>query len=793
MGRRHAVLRELGPLFVIAALSVGLLWRVTLLGKTMVPADLLLLMEPWRHHSYAFPEFRRVGNPLLDAIQQFYPWRKFAGELLAKGTIPLWNPYELCGNPFVGNNQSAIFYPETWLHAIIPTERALGWATALHFFTAGSLMYWFLRTLSLRRVSALLGAVAFMCNGFFVGWLCFPSFRSVPAWLPGLFAVTERVAQRREGEWWTIGGLFIALQFLAGNLHISMYVLVFFGAYVAFRALGVFRMGERGGALTLLGGGIGALILGGLIASVQLLPTLELASMSSRAAGMSFCQILKHGTPWPHLLTALMPDLFGNPVDYNYWGENLGPIPRAYTETAWYVGVLPLLLAPAAFWMKPRGRAWFWLAMLGVGVALAFGTPLNALFYYLVPGAKALSGIGRAIIIASTALCVLAALGLEALLANLDAQSAISVPRYATIIAGVLAGIGLLGGAWVWVQTGALEEVYPWLGTYTVLQIGRFLLFLGSSAILIALLPRYRRTASIGLVAVLSLDLGLFVSKFIPATRPEYLHIRTRTLEILSRETEPFRWLSVGPNAIRRMAPNTNMIVGLEDIQGSDSLEIGPYRRLWRAICTEDLGFLQPNPSHPAIDMLNVKYVHSFQELPSIPGLTLLSSSEGWLYRNEEALPRAYCARRVALVRTHEKAFRQITARDRAAAVCPVVTLPQALPVPSAQSSSVRLAHVRYEGPNHALVESTFEAGEWVILTDTFYPGWHVYADGMERPIVPANYCFRGIQLHDKCSRVEFVYQPASFRVGAFTGLCGLALFAGIGTVRLSRVGRECG
>jgi hypothetical protein len=427
---RRRTARELVPLLLIAALAVGFLWRMTLGGKVMLPGDLLLLMEPWRHYSRQFPEFEQVSNPILDAVQQFYPWRKYAGESLREGVVPLWNPHELCGNPFVGNNQSAVFYPETWLHALMPTEWALGWSTALYFLLTGSLTYWFLRIVQLRRSAALLGAVAFMFNGFIIGWLCFPSFRSVPGWLPGMLVGCEMCVRRKHMGWAAISALCIGMQFLAGNLHISMIVLIVFAAYVAVRSAGAWLSGERKAALVAVGGALVATVVGGLLAAAQLLPALELAGMSSRAGGITYAGVLKHAIAPSYLLAALMPDLFGNPVDYNHWGGELGQTYRAYTETAWYVGVAPLLLAPAAFWRRPRSQTWFWAAMLLVGIALAMGTPLYALVYYLVPGAKSLSGLGRSILISSTALAVLGALGLDVLLHRAE-EDAAAVRKYA--------------------------------------------------------------------------------------------------------------------------------------------------------------------------------------------------------------------------------------------------------------------------------------------------------------------------------------------------------------------------
>ncbi len=51
---------------------------------------------------------------------QFYPWRKFAFDMIRTGQLPLWNPYLGNGTPLIANYQSAIFYPPNWLSLILP-------------------------------------------------------------------------------------------------------------------------------------------------------------------------------------------------------------------------------------------------------------------------------------------------------------------------------------------------------------------------------------------------------------------------------------------------------------------------------------------------------------------------------------------------------------------------------------------------------------------------------------------------------------------------------------------------
>jgi len=63
-----------------------------------------------------------------------------------------------------------------------------------------------------------------------------------------------------------------------------------------------------------------------------------------------------------------------------------------------------------------------------------------------------------------------------------------------------------------------------------------------------------------------------------------------------------------------------------------------------------------------------------------------------------------------------------------------------------------------------------------LVLSDTFYPGWTVTVDGVQRPIFRTNYMFRGVVLEPGTHRVEFSYWPTHLSLGI--GICAVALAA---------------
>ncbi len=836
-GRWTGIWRSFRCLLFLAALALVPLSPCLFGDCVLLPADLLMVMQPFSAHSHEMG-FSRVSNPILDAVQQFWPWRKYAGEQLRQGTIPLWNPYMLSGTPFVANNQSAVFYPETWLFALMTPERAFGWAAALYLFASGSFMFCLLRTLSLRRRAALLGAVAWMYNGFVVGWMCLPSFRSVPGWLPLILCAYEKARRSSPGGQWpwvALGALAVGLQFLAGNLHISFYVILIFGLYVLATAC----FGRRNHS-TLRSLGAAALIAAGgvALASIQLLPTLELVARSQRR-GVTYADSLTYRLPWLYVFAGLMPDLFGNPVDYNHWGCFLGQQYRAYTETAWYTGAFTVVLAVFALVRHPSRSVYFWGGLIVLAFALALGSPLNLLFRVAVPGFRQLPGINRAIVMACFALPMLAAWGVQRLLESSREPGSLSTDlRALRHVLAALVVVAFGGAVWAWMVSAPYEGGGIPVGSQPWIQWARFAALAVVSAELVVLALRQGRPLWAGAVLLLlAVDVGYFGAHFIPLVSAKYVRPPSEIVSRLEAMQDrartlgrPFRLLSVGQNSLRdRMPPNVPMIFGLQDVQGSDSLSYGRYAQLLAAVSDERLGFSQPAWDHPLARTLGVAALVGAIDLPSSTQFRLtLTEGEGRLY----VLPPFawWRAQRASYVRgaiDDAEMLRLTTdAQQDPARWSPVAFVEDLKRLDSMAHGSdsghpmgaklgqgpcprggwwtvgsfgaqLRPVFLQELGPNALrLLPATptrpapsgneyvstfslarFMPGDFLVLHDTYFPGWRAYVNGEQAPILCVDYCFRGVVVPDgpPADRVDFVYEPTSCKLGGFLSVLALA------------------
>ena len=78
--------------------------------------------------------------------------------------------------------------------------------------------------------------------------------------------------------------------------------------------------------------------------------------------------------------------------------------------------------------------------------------------------------------------------------------------------------------------------------------------------------------------------------------------------------------------------------------------------------------------------------------------------------------------------------------------------------------------------------ENTF-----LVLSDTYFPGWKVYVDGNKGEIYRANYTFRAVPLNAGIHKIEFAYDPISFKLGAIVTFLAIMGCVGVGLVTRRR------
>ena len=98
----------------------------------------------------------------------------------------------------------------------------------------------------------------------------------------------------------------------------------------------------------------------------------------------------------------------------------------------------------------------------------------------------------------------------------------------------------------------------------------------------------------------------------------------------------------------------------------------------------------------------------------------------------------------------------------------------------SASDSTPGSARLVSYASDDVRVHTSASSDAFLVLTDTYYPGWRVWVDGAERNILRTNYSFRGIMLIAGHHTIELMYEAKSFELGlSIAGITSAALVAG--------------
>ena len=113
--------------------------------------------------------------------------------------------------------------------------------------------------------------------------------------------------------------------------------------------------------------------------------------------------------------------------------------------------------------------------------------------------------------------------------------------------------------------------------------------------------------------------------------------------------------------------------------------------------------------------------------------------------RIPNALPRAYVAHAVEIVPDDSAALHVLRDKEFDPAQKVVIEgRPQGL---SLSGEGISPATVRQRSPQDIIVDTESSQDGVLVLTDSDYPGWHALVDGREKPILHANYLFRGVEI----------------------------------------------
>ncbi|HEX9045772.1 MAG TPA: YfhO family protein [Verrucomicrobiae bacterium] len=748
----------------LAAVLALLLHESLFEGKGLLPADGMMSFPPWE-------DLKGPSNILLaDQFLVFIPQKEFVYQQFQHGHFPLWNPYIDCGVPNLGSFQGALLFPINLLLLPLAPFYASGIAAFLKLFLAGWFTMLYLRSLGASNSGAFLSGLVFSLSAFMIVWLGHPHVNSA-MWMPLLLYLMERFFQNVRAR---LPVLRISLAFavvcgfglLGGHPPTMVHMAFFAGAYFLFR----WWPHRREMPVRLAGLLVGAAIVGFLLAAPAVLPFFEYDRHSSEALSSNALQRSQMYLPLNSLIFYLMPKIDGSPVDG--WEDTLlrlfvGKWLPNYNERTGYVGILPLLLALYAAVKHPSRLTWFYAAAIPICFLFICGVPPLPSILTALPILHAMNPM-RLILMVGFSVAVLAGLGWDAFRRNENERW----QRWLIGLFWLAIGLFLLGYAiavaprWHVLETACRN----FLCLQLLMLGGSFLvsltLFLGAirrNAALLTLLV-FGWTA----VDLLEADIG-----YNPAIPHDRYYPPTPAVTWLQQHTGHQRILGM-PTPFEG---NASEIFGLRDTRGCDFTSVRRYEELMTGgagdfhFCTVVSSLPEPMP------LLGVKYLMTFGvPNPDTNRFELVFTNMVNIYRYGPA-----CDRALAVYDYHvEPDPATVLKQVRSGTFDPQRMLlleeePPAPPPPAVDAAAATNSSVRFvtDEADRVTVEADFPKPGFLLLLDTYFPGWTATVNGSSAKIYRADYNFRAVPVPAGKSTVDFSYRPASFRIGLMLSATG--------------------
>lgn len=840
--RRHDVM-ILGLLLLLPLL---LFWPQTVGGRTLIPSENLYQFEPYATYRDVVSAPALPHNMLVsDLVLQNYPWKAFIRQQLSQGEVPLWNPHQFAGTPFMAAGQQSMLYPLSVIYYVLPLTAAYGWFTVINLWLAGAMMYALMRGLSVSRFGAALAGITYELAGMFVASAVHPMILGAVVWMPLLLLMAEFIITGRRlwGRpatliWAAVGAAGLAFNVFAGHPEIMIYTLLILAYFSAVR-LGVRWWDERGepGALRHMierGSTLALMVILGLaIGAVQLIPLYEFVSTNWRAERSSIEAVLSYAHPWRDALQYLMPNFYGSPAMHAYFDVFSGQMQpvdfinaagqritnlewgiKNYVEAALYVGILPLALAVFAAlrgWVDRARRVhlFIFVSLIVISASFMFGTPTYRLIYWL-PGINQLNTAFRWAFGVTVGVAVLAGFGADLIVSRRRDSRVLGVALAAL---GALTLAGLAISRIFYPQLEPLIEsmrmgmakaadVFPDARAFYSFQFVNVLIFgvitLGAGIAVLWV----RRGASVTLravtvfvVALTAADLLIASWGFNPASDPLLLDFTPPSIEWLKAESaqdiqqgERWRYAVINsgdaPDILR---PNMTLRDGLDDLRGYDSIIGKPYADYMRAIAPQNL-----------LDHNQISPLYAWDDLPAI------LTSPRFLRLNTR-----YLMTHSTITLDESVGARAVYADESVQIYALDAGVPRAYVLPLDDASitdadapltpPLDVGRITQDTGRELWIDLTLPQGDsWLIISQNYAPGWKAYiraagADqNQERELTVERVqeIFQGVRLTELeagAYTMRLIYSPTSFQIGVFGSAIGAALIVLLAGVWLWR------
>jgi hypothetical protein len=713
-----------------------------------------------------------------DMGQFAYPVAAYLRDSYWKGEMPLWNPLNSCGMPFLAQWNTMALYPPSILYILMPLSWGLGVFCLLHLFWAGLAMYFLAARWTSSRLAAAVAGTVFAFNGFTWYGVVWPHLLAALAWMPLVVLACDRAwhGGRRQLAWAALAG---AMQMLSGGTE----VILFTWLVIAVLGLGTLLAGEgiESGLkwrvrwrLTLRFVVIVVWVAG--LAAAQLLPFLDLNLHSQRTAyyGQSAVSAVSPMPLWGWA-SYLVPLFHCLPR-----GDGICMQPGQGWLASYYLGVGVVALAFVGLWLARQWRVWVLAAVGLAGLLLAFGDAggVYSAVKAVAPGIRLIRFPIKFVLLATFVLPLLAAYGvagLSALPQERGEQGRRLLLRLGAALGvaiGVIVGLGYLfplrpGESGEVAVNGAVRVLFLALGLGVVGLLlkkneARTAVFLQAGLLTVLWFDVFTHAPNLSPTLPLSVWDPNLVREAAP-WNPALLAGETRAM--VSPETM-WKLLETSSGNLKldvtawRMAlfMNANLVERVPKVDGFFSSDLRDYYDVFGRL------YFKTNRQERLKDFLGVSQISQ------------LGAGVEWKPR-PTAMPIVTCGQRPVFC-SGEQALERVTSDAFEPSATVLLPLETQAAIKANGMAKARIISSK-QAAHRVEIEVEAEAAAVVVIAQTYSHCWQAAVDGDAVPLWRANHAFQAVEVGAGKHRVVLEYHDRAFRWGTGISLVSL-LFCGI-------------
>ncbi|MDO8621598.1 MAG: YfhO family protein [Candidatus Levybacteria bacterium] len=772
-------------LFFLIILSLStfiLFWQVFLQNKIPFSANLLTsFFNPWAQEKFSGWETGIPNRPTgKDDLWIFYPQRTFTDGLLKKREIPFWNPYSFSGNYHLGLSETAVFYPLNFLFLIFPQINVWVFLILIEPVIAGAGMFLFLGKIVVSKKSAIFGAFALAFSGILI-------VRSVEGlsvghtliWMPYVFWGIESFFQTKKIRYLCIILFSLMFSLLAGWLQYTFYIFGFSLIYLLFKIYLENKNKSKFYYLALI-----PFVILPFVTLFHIIPSFHALLDSPRVGLSGRVFSFQHLMPISHIFTLIIPDFWGNPAAYNYFGKS------DYKESVMFIGIIPFIFSLFAILTRNNKKIIFFIISILITLILAVDNFISrGVISSNIPILTSFLP-NRIFLITTFSFCVLAAYGFD-LLINEKKDFVRKIIKKSFIFLWLI--MVILGSflAYRILKDLSLLNKVDKAGINISVEAIQFKNFIIPMVFLLATTitffifrNRYSKNIFFFLViAVLFTQSFLFGQKYIPFSNREFLYPQHPVFSYLKENQGLDRFMSIGYGHI---VPSIPLQFNLYSPEGIGSMYIGRYGEFISymeygdikipgkiafdlEVYPKDVFYPNNNRLHRFYELISVKYIVTDKKSMELTGavpnkndFSLLWQNDKWqIYQYKKSMPRFFVTSNFQIIENDKEILKSLFSENFHPDKIVLEENPGFKPKENTGSAEI----IQYS-PNTISVKVKANNPSLFYLSDNYSKMFKVFIDGKEGKILRANYTFRAIPIPKGEHVIVMVYDNASFLLG---------------------------